>query len=69
MKLIYFIQIIISILLTGAILLQSRGTGLGGAFGGEGKSYHSKRGLEIVIFRATLVLAVLFIFVSLLALI
>lgn len=68
MKALYFIQIIIALLLTGSILLQSRGTGLGGAFGGSGKSYHSKRGLEIVIFKVTIGLSILFIFFSLLAL-
>lgn len=40
------VQIIIAVLLTVAILLQQRGTGLGGAFGGEGGVYYKKRGLE-----------------------
>lgn len=54
------IQIIISILLIGAILLQQRGTGLSATFGGEGNVYRTKRGLEKIIFAATIVLAVLF---------
>ncbi len=54
------IQIVISVLLVGAILLQQRGTGLSAAFGGEGNVYRTKRGLEKVIFAATIVLAVLF---------
>ncbi len=65
---VYLAQIIIASLLIVTILLQSRGSGLGGAFGGSGGSYHSKRGLEIVLFRATIILAVLFAFTSLLAL-
>ena len=40
----YSIQIVIAVSLIVSILLQSRGTGLSGAFGGEGKSYHSRRG-------------------------
>ncbi len=54
------IQIVISMLLAGAILLQQRGTGLSATFGGEGNIYRTKRGLEKVIFAATIVLAVLF---------
>lgn len=54
------IQIVISVFLIAAILLQQRGTGLSAAFGGEGNVYRTKRGLEKVIFGATIVLAVLF---------
>lgn len=54
------IQIIISVLLVGAILLQQRGTGLSATFGGEGNVYRAKRGLEKIIFAATIVLAALF---------
>jgi preprotein translocase subunit SecG len=54
------IQIILSVLLIGAILLQQRGSGLGSAFGGEGNVYRSRRGFEKILFIATIVLAVLF---------
>ena len=54
------IQVVISALLIAAILLQQRGTGLSATFGGEGNVYRTKRGLEKVIFIATIVLAVLF---------
>ncbi len=54
------IQIVISVLLIAAILLQQRGTGLSAAFGGEGTFYRTKRGLEKVLFAATIVLAILF---------
>ena len=53
-------QIIVSILLIAAILLQQRGTGLSATFGGEGNVYRTKRGLEKMIFIATIVLAFLF---------
>lgn len=55
------IQIVIAVLLIGAVLLQQRGTGLSATFGGEGGVYFKKRGAEKVIFIATIVLAVLFI--------
>jgi len=55
------IQIILAVLLMTTILLQHRGTGLGGAFGGEGNVYRSRRGAEKFLFYATIVLAVLFV--------
>ena len=59
-------QIILAIALIAAILLQQRGTGLGGAFGGEVTAYRSRRGIERTLFRLTIVLAVLFVAFSLL---
>ena len=60
------IQGISAILLIISILLQNRGTGLGSAFGGEGNVYRTKRGMESVLFKATIVLAVIFLGASLL---
>lgn len=53
-------QIILAILLMIAILLQQRGSGLGMAFGGDGNVYRSRRGIEKILFYATIVIAVLF---------
>ncbi|MBI4092370.1 MAG: preprotein translocase subunit SecG [Candidatus Kerfeldbacteria bacterium] len=54
-------QIVLAALLTTAILLQSKGTGLGGAFGGgEGNIYRTKRGAEKVLFIGTIVIAIVF---------
>lgn len=53
-------QVIVSILLIAAVLLQQRGTGLSATFGGEGNVYRTKRGLEKVLFVATIVLATFF---------
>lgn len=58
-------QIVLSILLIGMILLQSKGSGLSGVFGGEGNVYRTKRGAERVIFIATIVVAILFFGVAL----
>jgi len=54
-------QIIISILLIIAVLLQNRGSGLSSAFGGSGEGFHTKRGLEKFLFSSTVVLGTLFI--------
>ncbi|MDP9270570.1 MAG: preprotein translocase subunit SecG [Chloroflexota bacterium] len=59
-------QGILAIALVAAILLQQRGTGLGGAFGGEVTAYRSRRGIERTLFRLTVVLAILFVVFSLL---
>jgi preprotein translocase subunit SecG len=59
-------QAILAVALVAAILLQQRGTGLGGAFGGEVTAYRSRRGIERTLFRLTILLAVLFVIFSLL---
>lgn len=53
-------QITSGILLIISVLLQHRGTGLGGAFGGEGMSYRSRRGVEKLLLRATVLMATVF---------
>jgi len=53
-------QVVVSAVLVTAIILQARGTGLGSAFGGEGNVYRTKRGVEKILFRSTIVFAVLF---------
>jgi len=61
------IQLVSAVLLIISILLQNRGTGLGSAFGGEGNVYRTKRGLESVLFKATIVLTIIFLGTSLLS--
>ncbi len=53
-------QIVVAILLITAILLQAKGTGLSGVFGGEGNVYRTKRGFEKILFYSTIGLSVLF---------
>ena len=57
------VEIVLAALLCGSILLQHRGTGIGGAFGGADLSYRSRRGVEQLLFRATILCATLFIVV------
>jgi preprotein translocase subunit SecG len=59
-------QMILAIALIASILLQQRGTGLGGAFGGEVTAYRSRRGIERTLFRMTVVVSLLFVAFSLL---
>jgi preprotein translocase subunit SecG len=58
-------QIIVSIALIAAILLQARGTGLSGTFGGDSAVYRSRRGVERRLWQFTIVLLVLFVVFSL----
>ena len=57
------IQIILSILLVAVILLQQRGSSLGGAFGGDNFSsaFNKRRGAEQFLFKLSIGLAVLFV--------
>ena len=56
-------QVVLSVLLIVAILMQRTGTGLGGTFGGDNFSsgFHTRRGIEKTLFNATIVLASLFV--------
>lgn len=56
------IQIILSILLVGAVLLQRSEAGLGSAFGADGFSagFQERRGFEKVLFYGTIVIGALF---------
>lgn len=56
-----YLLVIISILITVAVLLQNQSSGLGSAFGGESSFYRTKRGIEKFLFVATIVLAVGFV--------
>ncbi len=59
------IQIIVSITLIGILLLQMKGEGLGGIFGGDSSVYHQRRGLEATLFNVTVVLSAIFLILSL----
>ena len=61
-------QIVLSAALILVVLLQVRGGGLGGIFGQPDSVYRSRRGVEKTLFQLTVVLAVLFIIVSLITL-
>lgn len=58
-------QILTGILLIGAILIQTRGTGFGR---GSSHASFTRRGLEKLVFRLTFVLVAIFLIVSILRL-
>lgn len=58
-------QVLVSIALMAAILLQARGAGLSGTFGGDSAVYRSRRGIEKRLFQFTIALGVLFVLFSL----
>ena len=59
-----YLQIILAITLTTAILMQAKGAGLSGVFGGAGNVYRSKRGAERTLFIFTVINAVLFFLIA-----
>ena len=63
---IQIVQIILGVALTVSILLQARGAGLGSVFGGTGTVFKTRRGIDKLLFRITIVFAVLFCLVSVL---
>ena len=62
------VQIILSVALIGVITLQVKGGGLGGIFGQADSVYRTKRGLERRLFQLTIVLAFVFIIMSIISL-
>jgi preprotein translocase subunit SecG len=60
--------IVVSLGLILSILFQVKGGGLGGIFGQSDTVYRTKRGIEKTLFQFTIVLAVLFVAISIIAL-
>jgi protein translocase SecG subunit len=66
-----YIQIVLSIILMGGVLLQRSEAGLGSAFGADSFSSggYVRRGAEKILFRLTITVAVLFALSAIVALI
>lgn len=62
------LQLVVSILLVGAILLQTPEGGLSPVFGGGGEMYRSRRNVEKLLLIATIVLSIILAILSLLLL-
>ena len=61
-------QVAVAVLLMVVILMQNRGGDVGGVFGGGGGgAYMTKRGFEKKLFIFTIILAILFVLISLFA--
>jgi preprotein translocase subunit SecG len=59
-------MIVISILLVGIILIQVKGQG-SALFGAAESSYRTRRGLELALFRLTIILSVTFILIAIIS--
>jgi len=68
-KILPYVQIILSVILVTAILLQQSSAGIGGALGGgDGGSFHStRRGFEKFLFYLSIVCGILFALFALLS--
>lgn len=63
-----FLQLVISVMLIGLVLLQAKGVGLGRAWGGAGDFYKSRRGVEKIVFYFTIAVVIIFFATSILSL-
>jgi preprotein translocase subunit SecG len=68
-NILYVVQIILACLITVSILLQAQGAGLGQTWGGGGETYHTRRGLEKVLFYFTIGATALFMATSLMTIV
>lgn len=69
LRIINFSEIIVSILLIISILLQNKGAGLSGTFGGDFGGYYTKRGFEKFLMYISIVLAAAFLLLAILSLV
>jgi len=60
-------QLIVSLALVVSVLMQARGTGLSGAFGGDSAVYRSRRGVERRLWQFTIILMILWVLLALTA--
>ncbi len=61
-------QIVLAVALIVVILFQVRGGGLGGIFGQQSSVYRTRRGVEKILFRLTIVFVAVFLVISVLTL-
>ena len=59
------VQIILAVVLIVVVLLQTKGSGFGGAFGAETSVFRTRRGVQKTLFQFTVALAVIFVAVAL----
>jgi protein translocase SecG subunit len=59
LKFAQILQLVVSLLITVLVLVQTKGKGLSSFFGGNSGFYSTRRGLEKIIFIVTIVLGIL----------
>lgn len=65
----FYLQIIVSMLLIVLIAVQQRGSSLGSGFGGTGEVYSTRRGAQKKIYYATIALATVFLVLGILSIV
>ena len=61
-------QLLVALALIFVILLQAKGSGLGGIFGQADTVYRTKRGIEKTLFQLTIALTIVFVVLSVISL-
>jgi len=61
------VQIVLSVVLVVVVLMQTKGSGIGGIFGAETSVFRTRRGVQKTLFQFTVALAAIFVLVSLLS--
>lgn len=54
------VQLVLALVFISIILLQQKGSGIGGVFGGSSNIYSTKRGIDKILHFATIIIAVIF---------
>ena len=60
----YIVQIFVSVVLIGVLLLQARGSGFSATFSSDSSIYRTRRGVEKTLFNVTIALAIMFVVIS-----
>ncbi len=58
------LNIVVSLIIIGLILMQGKGAGLGSAWGGGGEMFQTRRGVEKIVLKATVAAIVIFFIIS-----
>jgi len=59
------VQMVLGVCMIISVMLQQQGSGLGATFGGTGSTHMTRRGADLFLYRATIVLSILFFGISL----
>ena len=63
-KVLFIVQGLLAVVLTVAILLQAKGQGFSGSFGGSDSIYRTRRGVEKTLFQFTIGLSIAFMVIA-----
>jgi len=63
-NIVLILNIVVSLIIIGLILMQGKGAGLGSAWGGAGEMFQTRRGVEKIVLKATIAVVVIFFAIS-----